>query len=504
MANQISELELIQLRHFLNEKLGLNFLINQEKELVRKMEFASNKFGFSDLSAFIQWLIEKELTDDQIGDLACHLTIGETYFMREKKGYEFLEQIYLPELIVRRDSGNRRLNIWCAGCATGEEAYSLAITLFKAIPNIEKWKISILATDINTRFLEKAKIAEYTKWSFRSTSPEFKTKFFEYIPPDKFKVREPIRNLVKVTQFNLANDQYKVLLKDGLPFDIIFCRNVLIYFSSEGITSVSNKLFEVLVPKGVLIVSPVEVSNLISKKFDTILFSGFTIYHKGFVKKDQKNISTDKKLEFGIKQEPEPQYQVFDKLKDQSLLKVETPTSVPVNEEKSIITISSLTGNVTKEDDEIKKESLFEIKNEETYTPIDKLTSLYDKLLLEAKGKANLGDLNEAKLLCERALSVNKLEPAIYYLLATILQEQGDDQCAIQNLKMALYLDFEFVLAHFLMGTIAIKNGKTNAGKKSLNNALALLSRYKSDDILPESDGITAGRFKEMILAISA
>ena len=498
-----SDIDFIQLRKFLQQNMGLNFLENQKKELIQKMERAALHFGYPTLLSYTQHLYKQPPTDDHIGQLASHLTVGETYFMREKKGFDFLEQIYLPDVIRTRLNGERRLRIWCAGCSTGEEAYSLAITLSRIIPNIEKWKISILATDINSLFLEKARIAEYTKWSFRNTKSDFKQQFFDFIPPNKYKVIPRIKNLVEIIPFNLATEKFDTLTENKPLFDIIFCRNVLIYFPPEGITSLTNKLHSVLAKGGILVVSPVEVSSLICNKFDTIIYSGLTIYHKGTVKNELKHIPPEKQSK-GI-----------------------LPPSFPSNEFPRAVSALKTsdeeikTNNVTKLPDKppvkttgqsktadetiIQKGTLYTTER----TPLDTAEKLkipeqgtQEELLLMAKKKANLGELKEAESLCETAIANNKLDPAIYYLMATIMQEQGNDTRAIQNLKTALYLDPDFVLAHFLHGSLSIRNGNENIGKKSFKSALSALSKFGPDDIIPESDGITASRLKEIILSI--
>lgn len=507
MSNQFFDIDLLQLKKFLNQKLGLNFLENQEKELVRKMESAAEKFGYSDLNTFINWLYEKDLNKDQIGKLACHLTIGETYFMREKKGFDFLEQIYLPGLINKRFGSDKRVRIWCAGCATGEEAYSLAITLSQSIPDLKQWKISILASDINLDFLEKAKTAVYTKWSFRNNTPEFIHRYFTCPEPGKFQVIPEIRKMVTFIPFNLASDSYAELNANMPAFDIVFCRNVLIYFSAKGALKVTNQIFDVLATGGILVVSPVEVSGMISPKFDTINYAGFTIYHKGIVNKEMKTSSVgsiEKLKQNGL----ENKEQITISPRNSLHLPIQPPIQKTEYREKA--------PQITASEESKKILSIFEtakkLYDQRKFDETEGILNQYinetgqsdeKSLLLLAKVKANMGKLNEAEFLCKKNLMINKLNPNIYYLLATIMQEQGDDEKAISFLKMALYLNPDFVLAHFLHGTLCLKSGNTSVGNKSFKSALSGLAKFSSDDILPESDGITAGRFKEIIQSIT-
>jgi chemotaxis protein methyltransferase CheR len=496
MINQFSDIDVLKLKEFLHQLLGLNFLENQNKELIRKMNYAASKFGYPNLPSFLNWLYNRSLSKDEIGKLASHLTIGETYFMREKKGFDFLEQIYLPGLIHKRFNSERRLRIWCAGCATGEEAYSLAITAFQSIPNIEQWKISILATDINDSFLEKAQGATYTKWSFRSSTDDFKSKYFTTKDSQKYEVIPQIRKLVSFSKINLATDDFKDLLINSQSFDIIFCRNVLIYFSIEGALNVTGKMFEVLAPGGILVVSPVEVSSLISPRFETINYAGFTIYHKGKSEKEwieQRNPELKKDKPTSKIDQKE-----LEKLPQQPI-KTFSPQSLSPNL-KSIEKVTELT--VPQRTIDQLTTIPLQSRSIEGKRPIEEKNSEEDLLLL-AKGKANMGQMKEAELICEKALEINKLNPSVYYLLATIMQEQGNDEKALALIKKAIYLDADFILAHFLHGTLCLKGGNTVTGKKSFKTALAGLSKFDSTDILPESDGITVGRFKEIIQSIT-
>lgn len=136
----------------------------------------------------------------------------------------------------------------------------------------------------------------------------------------------------------------------------------------------------------------------------------------------------------------------------------------------------------------------------------DKLTAIlagnHDNLkaiILFARVLANQGRLSDAFKWCEKAVSVDKLNAGLHYLCATVLEELGNATGAMVSLNKALYLDPGFVLAHFALGNLAMRLGKHVESKKHLRNTMELLSRYKTDEMLPESEGITAGRLAEML-----
>jgi chemotaxis protein methyltransferase CheR len=124
-------------------------------------------------------------------------------------------------------------------------------------------------------------------------------------------------------------------------------------------------------------------------------------------------------------------------------------------------------------------------------------------MALLARAHANQGQLTEAQAWCEQALAVNKFDPGLYYLHATILLECGQETEARSSLTQALYLDHRFVLAHFTLGNLARQRKEFKEAEKHLEKALTLLQRYRSEDILPESEGMTAGRLAQIIADMS-
>ena len=123
-------------------------------------------------------------------------------------------------------------------------------------------------------------------------------------------------------------------------------------------------------------------------------------------------------------------------------------------------------------------------------------------IFLLAKIKADLGKLTEAEELCSKGLVIDKLDPALHYFHATVMQELGKDELAISSLKRAIYLENDYVLAHFLLGTLSLKTGDRAGGLKSFANAVSSLSKFSPEDILPETDGLTALKFMELINSI--
>ncbi|MCX6270898.1 MAG: tetratricopeptide repeat protein [Bacteroidetes bacterium] len=452
MTSPLSRSLLNELREYLRESFGLDFQEKMENDLIRYTMLAAKGFGYSDTSQFIQQLIKNKHYPTEPGKLASYYTIGETYFMREKKSLDFIEYYYLPPLIQKRFDKCRNLRIWSAGCASGEEVYSIAIMLSRTIPDIQNWDITLLGTDINTEFLKKAQQGIYSKWSFRNCTESFRDRYFERVNGNEYHIRPELKKMVRFSYHNLVGGSLPGVDDKKAGMDVIFCRNVMIYFSRETIRNVSERLFDSLVNGGILVVSPVEMSTLISPRFNKIFYSGYTFYQK------------EKKKQRTKKETVENEFQ--------------TVTPPPV--------IAPPGGSGQEEND-----------------PLPDIQPVTEKNpFLLAKAAADSGSLNDAIRYCDEALKLNKTDYRIYYLKATVLLELGREEEAMSTLNQLVYLEQDFVLAYFLLGNINMRSGKISEGHKHYKHALKILSKLKPEEELPGSEGLTIGRLAEIINGI--
>ncbi len=178
---------LAALAELVEARSGLRFVGGRYGELAIKLERA---FVESECATWqeYQTLVSNGALFEQLVET---LTIGETYFYRHRPYFEMLEREVLPEIVAkRRDS--KRLRVWCAGCATGEEAYSLAIAVRSMLPDIDAWQVTVLATDLNRGYLARAEAGVYGEWSFRDTDPAFRTANF-VAEGKRFRVRPELR-----------------------------------------------------------------------------------------------------------------------------------------------------------------------------------------------------------------------------------------------------------------------------------------------------------------------
>ncbi|MBC8018986.1 MAG: protein-glutamate O-methyltransferase CheR, partial [Verrucomicrobia bacterium] len=280
MPRQISDPQLSRLSEYVTGWLGLHFPKKSWRDLERIICHVAPELGFEDTDACIERLVSGQLAKEQEEILADHLTIGETYFFREQKSLDVLENRILPDLIASRRGSEQRLRIWSAGCSTGEEPYSLAILLSRLIPDLREWQITILATDINSRSLGKAVQGVYGDWSFRGVPQWIRQKYFTKTPDGRYELPHAIRRMVTFSILNLAEDSYPSLSTNTNAMDIILCRNVLMYFERQQQQRAIQGFQRSLLEGGWLVVSPCETSPAYSACFETVMFPEAAFYKR--------------------------------------------------------------------------------------------------------------------------------------------------------------------------------------------------------------------------------
>lgn len=477
------------LSNFIADHLALNFPEDRWDDLQRYTTAAASASGYTDVERFILHMLSAPLSRENTAILAAHLTISETYFWREPQSFEALEQIIIPALILKRQNKEKYIKIWCAGCSTGEEPYSIAIALKRLIPKIEEWNILILATDINPEVLSKAATGEYGKWSFRETPEWLKETYFQQKTGNKSAVIPEIKQMVKFEYLNMAENIYPSILNDTNGMDVIFCRNMLMYFSQQRIRKVVRRLYNALVQGGYLIVSASELSVQYFQRFIPVNTPGMVLYQK--VSRNIKNNYAGNFLEIPKKLNPFQLYpepvKTHERLASQArkpqqeiLPQLEIPAPANPDYDDSLI--------------------LFELGNyAEVIHLLQKDDQTAQERLLLIRAFANTGNLGEAIRSCEQAISFSKLDPVLYYLYASILQENDQPEAAVASLKRAIYLDPGFVLAYYSLGNISRQLGNIKNARKYDGIVSAILNSCNQEDILVESEGITAGSFREII-----
>jgi chemotaxis protein methyltransferase CheR len=468
------------------ERMGLHIAEDRWSKLYMDLAAAAPEFGFNDLNEFMNWMLTKSLTQDQIEVLASYLTISETYFWREPQAFEAFSQYVLPELMKSKKETEKSISIWCAACSTGEEAYSIAIALHRSIPDIKDWKITIIATDINACALSKARKGIYSSWSFRNSPSWLKSKYFTSHNNKEYSIIPRIKKMVTFTSFNLTDENFLHSICKDRKMDIIFCRNVLMYFTDEWAERISKNLYSSLSEKGWLIVSSCELSSSLFPNLSPVNFTGAVLYQKS-----EKEPATLNQHKYDLKFQPS--------VKE---FAIPGPEGLATNKSLEIAALPEIQDKVENRD----IESIYRA-NSKINDPLKSKSLLksHEEILNENKNSirtlANMGRLEEANLICNDAIDSDKLAPSLYFLRASILQELNKNQEAINSLKQAIFIDPNYLMGHFTLGNLYIGLGNTKNAKRYFNNALDLLNTLSKDEIFTESEGLSPEYLKEIILS---
>ncbi len=509
MERLLSDEQWRRLAQWITSQMGLHLPQERLPDLKRRLLSAAREFHFASLDPFVAWLLSTRLSQRQMEILASHLTVGETYFFREAASLEALERYILPELVESRRS-LRQLRIWSAGCATGEEPYTIAILLSRLIPDIHRWQITLLATDINPRSLERAAEGIYREWSFRGDFQWLKNAYFTRTLDGRYRIVEKIRKMVTFNYLNLATDSYPSLFNNTNAMDIIFCRNVLMYLEPSLAKQVVRHFYRALVDEGWVLTSVTEGFHLLSSRFAAVAFPGVTLYQKKV--NQEGTLDTFRSRRDGDQPlAQEPREEAGEGLSAPWVAEGPFLEEVSEGRPEPAGRASALPGLLPAAEGETGAalyEQALQLFKEGR---IDESEAILKSVLewdpgnfrgqaLMARLYADQGRLFEAQAQCEQALALNKLDAGCHYLLAAIFIERRNFSEAEQALLRALYLEPDFVLAHFSLGNLARTTGRNSLASRHFEHALRLLQRYSPEDLLPESDGVTAGRLKEIIL----
>ena len=258
-------------------QLGLQFDANKNYFLQKRVEKRMEKLGVDDVQKYLFMLCYADADGVEMQALANLITTNETYMFREYEQLSAFADYCLPEVLSAKESrGEHSLRIWSAGCASGEEAYTLAIILREVFPQSKFWDCEIVATDIDQNVLNQAARARYGQRSVSEVPPEYLEKHF-LIHGDTYTVRPNTACLVKLEHLNLSD---RAAMRAMRNFDFIFCRNVLIYFDDRSRKMVVDHFYNALKPGGYVFLGHSESVGRISTAFKLRRHGSHLVYVK--------------------------------------------------------------------------------------------------------------------------------------------------------------------------------------------------------------------------------
>ncbi|MEO8857455.1 MAG: CheR family methyltransferase [Burkholderiaceae bacterium] len=446
-----------RLAQFVDARLGLDFTRTRWLDLQRGFAPAMRDLGFDDAAVCIDRLVSEPATPATLQTLASHLTIGETYFLRDPAAWQALERAVLPELIRARRAHGKYLRLWCAACCTGEEPYTLAILLHRLLADLRDWNITLIASDVNVRYLDKARIGNYLEWSFRNAPDWLKPRYFKCQPDGSYHLLEEIRRMVRFETHNLADGPG--FARPGLrAMDLIVCRNALMYFSPPQAARAVTRLSGCLGERGWLVLAPGEVQLSAGKGFDFVSQPDAILLRKQADAAPARSAadapaSATGGARIASKTDGGPH------------------PGRPSGRQAALPPpiAGAVAGNSTRE------------------------------LEQSARACANGGQHEQALAWCARWIALDRLDPHAHHLHAMVLLELGDAKGAQAALRRVLFLDEGFVMAHVALGHLARGNSDELAACQHFDHARRQLERRPPDAVLPESDQLTVAHLLAML-----
>jgi chemotaxis protein methyltransferase CheR len=506
-----------ELRQLVSNQLGLYFHDNQWSSLERYLSNMARELKIpNDFETLRNFLSKTSYTDYEFEALSKNLTIGETYFFREKTALQLFSDEILPRLIRERRNNEQHIRVWSAGCSTGEEPYTLAMIVRDLLPDLDKWKIEILATDINLDALRKARAGSYPAWSFRETTEAMKKKYFA-ANGKHHDISKEVKQMVTFSKLNLANDSFPSSTNNTGNFDVIFCRNVLMYLLPSTAKKAATGFHQSLKDGGWLVTSQVELNDDYFSMFSRKMYEQGIFYQKTTQAEGPKHphSSSSKVTETLLTQHSSTTVSKARQVRKTTKLPGSFTTDINSRKrdhntnDKAKAVAANREKKQPQEAPSLIPNTMHAAKlyAEARYSECAACCEQYIKqhpfdkqmVFLLIQSLANTGKLKDAREWSEQVLSDNEVSVEILYLYATILMEQNDWEGAESALIKTLYLDPAHPSANFYLANTMKKTGKTKLALKYYNHLLHLLSDLDDNETVPAMDGMTAGRLRHMV-----
>ncbi|MBN2381629.1 hypothetical protein JXQ70_01980 [bacterium] len=469
----LSSSEYNNFKDLLLERIGLFFPAEKKKTLERGLSLCLAQMNLNNVTQLYDLLLQQPEESPAWEKVINSLTVNETYFFRSLYHFQALKNHILKELIKKRTSDTKTLRIWSAGCSTGEEPYSIAILLWELIPDLDNWNIQILATDIDKPSLTKASKGIYQEWSFRNLEFRAISQYFKKTG-SYYQLHKNIKELVTFRYLNLMRDIYPSMYNNTNMMDIILCRNVTIYFHEDSIAKVMRHFYQSLLPGGWLIVGESDPTPSKFDNFQCSAFEGTFVYRRPNI----DEFITHKEgllTHFDLNTLPSTTRPYFPVEGPKRF--VSHDRSKSSNRRFTCVKTTIFPQAETQQPDQVQPVNRFALK------------------IQKAVKWANQGQLEQAESLCLEVLKEDKLIHEAYYVLGMISMERNQLNDTESNLKKAIFLNADFIMAHFGLFTYYLVTENSKKARKYFENTKSLLQNLTPDEIVPHSEGISVRRF---------
>jgi chemotaxis protein methyltransferase CheR len=476
MRASVGVLEIERFRAAVARRFGLSFDESKGGFLGEVLERRTEATRTSP-STYLDRLDSQDSLAGEVRVLAQELTVSETYFFRHLDQFRAFAEIALPDRLAAR-TGSLPLSLLSAGCASGEEAASLAILTREKLPE-SGCRVSIRAVDVNPASLEKARKGRYSGWSMRETPHDARRRWFR-ADGREFVLDEEIRGSVQFEERNFVHDNGD--LWQAGAYDVVFCRNVLMYLTPDHAQALVTRITRSLAPGGYLFLGHAETLRGVSQDYHLRHTHG-TFYYQ---RKDNIEQGAVEAAPFSSCREPTgtPLPDVgwaatWVETVQRASKRIEALAKAPLDPTEDIV--GSLAASAPRPDLAIVLGLLKEERYLEALEVLGTLPSEFartaDALLLRAVLMTHSGELDASEQVCRELLAIDELNAGAHYLLALCREGVRDRQGAIDHDQVAAYLDPEFAMPRLHLGLLARRAGDHLVARRELGQALILLQR---------------------------
>ena len=477
----------------------------------------ATRFGFVNYDEYFKLLSTNE---DEFKGLMNLVTINETSFFRFPAQFDAFRDKVIPEILESKPKVSRSFRVWSAGCSTGEEPYSVGMSLLDSGLDGLGYRSEVLGTDVSTQALDKAKAAVYPPRALTGLPQNIVQRWFESVNGGQRPVQR-VRDVVNFSYHNLVKEPYPIVLLNN--WDVIFCRNVTIYFKFASTRRVVDNFFESLNPGGYLFIGHSETLTSISDRFEPVEVGGVFLYRKPRPRRlfsfDDVIASRDgrparvktadltaQSVAGRILEDRRARREAAEATSSPSrrdaaprvrpyVKRVATPHTIEVGRTAPPVDIASAATLIAEAHALLERGEPAQAK-----AVADRALALdprnVDAMLVRAYAHADASDFASAIADASLALAVNPLLAPACYILGVIYQRQGDLARALDEYKRTIYIDHNFVLAHFNAANVHRQQGDVDDACREYENTIRAL--YMS----PEGPWtVFLGGFKPDLLA---
>lgn len=402
-------------------------------------------------------------------EFIIRLTVGESYFFRDKGQFELIRSRILPEL-VRLRRAEKTLRIWSAGCSSGEEAYSMAMLVDELLPERGSWEVSITGTDIKEELLRKAEAGRYGEWSFRDMPGDIRRRYFRR-SGDVWELDEEIRRMVKFRQGDLLEDEYPEYGNGLHDMDLILCRNVFIYYRRPAVTLIAAKLAATLRDGGYLLTGHGELFSISCPRLRCRMYPQSMVY--------QRAERTPSYAQASVTEAAPAAPDAGAVVRRPRALRPAAAGGVAG--EKASANTADETEKLLEEAQSSISAGAYRNAAAKARAALEKKTGEYRALYLAGVAYANLGEHEAAVGYLRKAASADRLATQTYYMLAHIALENGDAAAAKEELKKAIYLSPSSVAAYLELADLYETENDAARAARMRSSALEILKSEPGD-----------------------